>query len=201
MSNKFKKRYSVWDGLDLLSWTVFFASGYFTDFHYHLYLPSVYLILRSIGRRKAIKADLKNAVDYCRVSRPVTQLVLRMAIAIAVGLSFAYGFDYIKPYLPSSEYNDYNYLLITGFIYVIIGSHLHNFTEGVRWYISGIKLPGERSLLIPWRHITSIKVEGRDIHIDVFGKHHEFVIEEEDHTSAEHFARWFEKKKRAESSN
>ena len=174
------------------------GSGYVTEFHYHLIVPSLYLIGRGLGRRSAIKTDLKNAVDYCRVQTSRRNLIIRIILAVAVCMLLAYGFEYVKPYAPEIGKPEYVYLIVTGLVYNLAISRLQNFTTGIRWYVSGIKLPGERSLLIPWRHISDVKIDNGFIYLNALGKQHKFDINPDDYRSALHFVRWFEKKKAIE---
>lgn len=198
MSESFKRKFSIWDVLDILCAIVLFGSGYLTDFHYHLIVPSIYLIGRGLGRRSAIKTDLKNAVDYCRVQTSRRSLVLRIILAVAACMLLAYGFEYIKPYLPEFGKSEFGYLIVTGLIYSLTISRLQNFTNGIRWYVSGIKLPGERSLLIPWRHVSDARIDDGFIYLTVLDKQHKFDINPDDYRSALHFVRWYEKKKAIE---
>lgn len=195
--NQFKRKYALWDGIDILSWIVLFASAYFTEFQYHLIIPSLYLVLRGMGRRKAINTDLKNAVDYCRVKQSTREMILRGLAGIVFVVITYWAYDYIEVYLPGQNILSCGYLIFTGLIYNLFSGHLQNFTTGIRWYISGIKLPGERSLLIPWRHVSEVRAEEGRIHITVFNKQHVFRIHSKDYRSALHFVRWYEKKKAA----
>ncbi len=195
VSISYKKKVSVWDILDVICWLTLFGSGYFTDFHYHLIAPSVYLLARGFGRRSAIKADLKNAVDYCRVGPGAIRIVLGFVLTMLVMTSSMLFEDY----LPELGLNQQLYILIPMLFHLMIIYRFQNFTKGIRWYVSGIKLPGERSLLIPWRHISEIKAKDGHIHVEVFDKSYRFRINSKDYRSAIHFERWFKKKKAAES--
>ncbi|MCR9171689.1 MAG: hypothetical protein NXI10_04305 [bacterium] len=194
MSAKFKRQITIWDVLDIISWLVLLTSFYFTDFQYHLYAISVYLIVRGFLRRTEIKKDLKNAVDYCRVKYSLFSMIKDIVLVVVVCTAFAFGFKYIEPYLPKIEILNFGHLIVTGLIYSLLIVRLQNFTKGVRWYVSGIKLPGERSLLIPWRHVSEVKADGGYIYITVLGKEYKFDIHPKDYRSALHFQRWYEKK-------
>jgi len=191
--------------MDVIAWLSFFISSYFTEYFYHLFVPSVYLIVRAILRRNRIKTDLKNAVDYCRIKAPVSKSITSVILFIVVGMSFAYAYEYlegfIKRYVPDAASAPYGFLVFTGFFATLLVVRLHNFTLGVRWYISGIKLPGERSLLIPWRLVDEVRLEDKSLHITTFGKERIYRIKEEDLSSADYFVRWFYKKKNATESD
>lgn len=179
--------------MDLGSWAVLFCSGFVTEFHYHLIVPSLYLIGRGLGRRSAIKTDLKNAVDYCRVRTSYARTIISMVITIGAVV----GMNYLTDYLPNSYSFPFLYLAPPLTVHYIFQYRLQNFTTGIRWYVSGIKLPGERSLLIPWRHISEVRIDDGFIYLNALGKQHKLDINPDDYRSALHFVRWFEKKKAA----
>lgn len=197
--NRFKRKYSILNLLDVLAWVSFFVSNYFTAYFYHLFVPSVYLIVRAILRRKHIQTDLKNAVDYCRTRKPIWKLAVRMAIVVLVGMTLAYAYEYVESFIkkvvPKPTSAPHGFIVVTLCIVTLSVARLQNFYSGVRWYISGIKLPGERSLLIPWRLVDEVKLEGEELSISALGKRYEYRIKGEDLSSADSFQRWFEKKK------
>jgi hypothetical protein len=137
---------------------------------------------------------LKNAVDYCRVRRSNKLLLQDFLFFTGFMTAVFVGVSFLEPYLPNFEIFDLTHLVFTQFIYGLLIVRLQNFTSGVRWYVSGIKLPGERSLLIPWRHISAVKAESGFIHVTALDKDYKFDIHPKDYRSALHFQRWYEKK-------
>lgn len=197
--DQFKRKYSVWNLLDLLAWASFFVSSYLFEYNYHLFVPSIYLVIRAIFRRTAIKTDLKNAVDYCRVNQPAWRTIVLLIFVVVVVMTFTYAYEYlenfIKRYLPDTNSAPYAFFIFTVFITSLMIARLQNFYTGVRWYISGIKLPGERSLLIPWHLVDEVKFEDGNLQISTLKKQYFFRIKKEDQSSANYFVRWFHKKK------
>lgn len=176
--------------MDALCWVLLFTSAFFTTVDWYLYLLSFYLIGRIIYRRSRVKRDLKNAVDYVRVHKGWLRNIVTNIFVISCGVSLSY----LDKFIPKPKGDLFVFGFLVLLLLYMINYRYQNFSNGLRWYVSGIKLPGDRSLLIPWRHVSEVKEDGKYIHLTVFDKKYKLAIELEDHRSAKHFARWYEKK-------
>lgn len=185
----FKRSYNYHDALVILSWLTFLILPFFSEIHLVYSLASAVLLFEIIRNYRLDKIDLRNAYDYCRVNQPLWKSIIIYGFIFIV----VFGYGYVENVLPEREGFDFMYygapLLL---LYAILESRLSNFNNGMRWYLSGIKLPGRRSLLIPWRFVTEVQLEGRKLRVTANGKVYKMQVPYEDRVLAERFVRFWE---------
>lgn len=192
-----KKRYSrnlnAFDYLEILAWGLILVLPFLTSLEYLIVIPVGFALFASIRRFKRNKTDLKNARNYFRIVLPLwrgtlpsvclfllTILINEVEFDLGFKLNYKMGFPMY-------------YLLPLVFIALIVLYRFHNFVHGFRWYISGIKLPGRRSMLIPWRHVTEVRREEGKLFLTVLGKGRNYKIHKSDRRAAEAFVRHYER--------
>jgi hypothetical protein len=186
---KYKKPFDFLDNLELLCWLLLAGLSYFIDQHLWLLVPATFLCYKYLKQFSQDNKDLKNARNYFRLTYipwpPGLNLVL-----IIISFELSSKFEILSR-LKSPEV--IFYLMPIVMIYIVINMKIRNFTSGFRWYISGIKLPGRRSLLIPYRLVSDVKREEGELFVTILGKVQKFKIHKSDRRAAEAFVRHYER--------
>ncbi|GAB5416427.1 MAG: hypothetical protein Crog4KO_09860 [Crocinitomicaceae bacterium] len=186
---KYTRNLDLLEYLEIASWILIVGLPFVTSQTYFLIAPYGFAFFASLRRYKRNKTDLKNARNYFRVVHPVWRDVLTNGMTISLIVFFHYvdfGWEW------QMEVPIY-YLLALVVLALIIVFRFQNFVLGFRWYISGIKLPGRRSLLIPWRHVSNVRREESELYITVLGKEKKYKIHKADRRPAEAFVRHYER--------
>ncbi len=185
---RYTRNLDLLEYLEIASWILIFGLPYVTSIETLMVLPYGLAFFASLRRYKRNKTDLKNARNYFRVVQPFWRGFLANGITISSILLFQYvdfGWE-LRMEVPIY------YLLTLIVLALIVVSRFQNFVTGFRWYISGIKLPGRRSLLIPWRHVSNVRREESELYITILGKEKRFKIHKADRRRAEAFVRHYE---------
>jgi len=189
---KFKRPYNYHDVIILVCCSIFVVFPYFSVVYDLLIIPSIILMFEALRIYRREKLDMKNSYDYCRVSKTLWSAISATLALFAV-LFFS---DYLEISLwKSAEMDYYLYLIAVATIVLSLVSAHAAFTSGMRWYLSGIKLPGWRRLLIPWRFVTDVRLEKRTLFVEVDGKRHKMDVHSADLPQAEQFVEFWRKNK------
>lgn len=186
---KYRKPLDILEYVEIVAWLLLLVVPFFIEIGNWLVLPSIFISLQCFRRFSEDRKDLKNARNYFRLIRMSWHNLLHLVLV-------AFSFDLnskesIIPEIKSPQF--FLYLIPIIIIYSLFNFRLSNFTSGFRWYISGIKLPGRRRLLIPWSNVSEVKrVEGK-IFLTVLGKEKSYKIHKSDRRAAEAFVRHYER--------
>lgn len=186
---KYKKPFDILDYLEILAWLLLLVVPFFIEIGNWLVPSAIFIWLQCFRRFSEDRKDLKNARNYFRLIRMSWHNLLHLIL-----VAFTFDLNSKEAILPNIKSPQVFFYLIPIIIfYIFFNYRLNNFTSGFRWYISGIKLPGRRRLLIPWSNVSEVKrVEGR-IFLTVLGKEKSYKIHKSDRRAAEAFVRHYER--------
>lgn len=128
------------------------------------------------------KRELKAAKYYVRMRRTKSwKSFVYLLIAIAFVIAFVRLMEHYKIELESSVYILYCFPILLADIY---GNYYQHFTDSIRSFENGLKLPGRSNPLIDWENIEKMTLDESEVTFEIAGIERPFKIDDRDREDA-----------------